>query len=133
MVSGGMKTIIPLGRTGLYITGLVEERLSCLFSTLKVCSGWIRTLSLLLCRWGEQVKMNSKFDIFCGTSRGLQGEHMKEAINERRATGLLIVFAGILTLMTVWNPLEKEDHPRRKKAHPLLFEPNRYFPLSGMP
>jgi hypothetical protein len=76
-----------------------------------------------------------KFEIrhFCGTSRGLQGEHMKEAINERRATGLLIVFAGILTLMTVWNPLEKEDHPRRKKAHPLLFEPNRYFPSSGMP
>jgi hypothetical protein len=36
---GRVKTIIPLGRTGLYITGFVEERLPCLFGTLKVCSG----------------------------------------------------------------------------------------------
>jgi hypothetical protein len=68
---------------------------------------------------------------------------MSNLINERRATGLLIVVAGVLTLIAVWTVAETEGFGlRNSQAHfsgrqtrvsPPLLEPNSYFPSSGMP
>jgi hypothetical protein len=66
---------------------------------------------------------------------------MSNLINERRATGLLVVVAGILTLMALWTVAETESfgvrstqgHFTRKKTHvtPPL-GPSSYSPSSGM-
>lgn len=68
---------------------------------------------------------------------------MRNSLNERRATGLLLVAAGILTLMVVWTVAETEGFGLRSaRAHfpgkktqpsPPLSELYSYFPSSGMP
>ena len=68
---------------------------------------------------------------------------MRNSINERRATGLLLVAAGVLTLMVVWTVAETEGFGlrsaqahfpgKRPMPHPRPPEPYSYFPSSGMP